>query len=113
MGLGAGFLAAPDAALIRSAMGASHVFLPSPGVPEAHPAFAIAAELETPIASEFDLARWWDDRPIAAITGTDGKTTVTMLTVAMIHKLLLSRMTYQNQLLMLLHPMLAFRCCHT
>ena len=84
MGLGAGFLAAPDAALIRSAMGASHVFLPSPGVPEAHPAFAIAAELETPIASEFDLARWWDDRPIAAITGTDGKTTVTMLTVAML-----------------------------
>jgi UDP-N-acetylmuramoylalanine--D-glutamate ligase len=84
MGLGAGFLAAPDAALIRSAMGASHVFLPSPGVPEAHPAFGIAAELETPIASEFDLARWWDDRPIAAITGTDGKTTVTMLTVAML-----------------------------
>ncbi len=84
MGLGAGFLAAPDSDVITSAMRASHVFLPSPGVPEQHPAFAIAADVDTPIISEFDLARWWDDRPIAAITGTDGKTTVTMLTVAML-----------------------------
>ena len=51
MGLGAGFLAAPDAALIRSAMGASHVFLPSPGVPEAHPAFAIAAGVPARVVS--------------------------------------------------------------
>ena len=28
-------------------------------------------------ASEFDLARIWDSRPLAAITGTSGKTTVT------------------------------------
>ncbi len=32
-----------------------------------------------PILSEFDLAGWWDDRPVLAITGTDGKTTVTTL----------------------------------
>ena len=49
MGLGAGFLAAPDSDVITSAMRASHVFLPSPGVPEQHPAFAIAAEGDTPI----------------------------------------------------------------
>jgi UDP-N-acetylmuramoylalanine--D-glutamate ligase len=29
--------------------------------------------------SEFDLAAWWEDRPLLAITGTDGKTTVTTL----------------------------------
>jgi UDP-N-acetylmuramoylalanine--D-glutamate ligase len=31
------------------------------------------------VLSEFDLAAAWDDRPIAAITGTNGKTTVTEL----------------------------------
>ncbi|MEZ5228032.1 MAG: Mur ligase family protein [Acidimicrobiales bacterium] len=33
----------------------------------------------SPIRNEFDLARLWDDRPIVTITGTNGKTTVTML----------------------------------
>lgn len=59
-------------------------FLPSPGVPEHHPAFAEAAAAGVPTISEFDLARWWDDRPIISITGTDGKTSVTLLTVAML-----------------------------
>ena len=34
--------------------------------------------------SELDLASRWDDRPIVAITGTDGKTTVTTLVTAML-----------------------------
>ena len=29
--------------------------------------------------SEFDLAARWDDRPIVAVTATDGKTTVVTL----------------------------------
>ena len=66
------------------AITAAAAFLPSPGVPESHPAFAEAAAAEVPVLSEFDLARWWDHRPIAAITGTDGKTSVTLLTVAML-----------------------------
>ena len=33
---------------------------------------------------EFDLAQAWDDRPIVAITGTNGKTTVTTLVVDML-----------------------------
>lgn len=60
-------------------------FIPSPGVPESHPAFAIVADRGLRTLSEFDLARFWDDRPIAAITGTDGKTSVTLLTVAMLN----------------------------
>ena len=37
----------------------------------------LAAAAGVPVLSEFDLAARWDDRPIVAITGTDGKTTVT------------------------------------
>ena len=58
--------------------------LPSPGVPDHHPVFALAAAAGVPVLSEFDLAARWDDRPIVAITGTDGKTTVTELTRAML-----------------------------
>ncbi len=60
------------------------LFVPSPGIPEHHVAFAAAAHSSVRKVSEFDVARWYDDRPIAAITGTDGKTSVTMLTVAML-----------------------------
>ena len=53
---------------------------PTPGLPERHPVFA--APPATPgcrCCSEFDLAAAWDDRPVVAITGTNGKTTVTTL----------------------------------
>ena len=59
-------------------------FVPSPGVPESHVAFAAARSAGIRRISEFDIASWFDDRPIVAITGTDGKTSVTMLTVAML-----------------------------
>lgn len=57
--------------------------LPTPGLPEAHPVFAAAADAGVTILSEFDLARRWDDRPVLAVTGTDGKTTVTTIVTAM------------------------------
>jgi UDP-N-acetylmuramoylalanine--D-glutamate ligase len=60
------------------------ILLPTPGLPEAHPVFAVAAAAGVPIESEFDLADRWDTRPIVAITGTDGKTTVTTLVTAML-----------------------------
>lgn len=58
--------------------------IPSPGVPETHPLFTIAAEAGVAIESEFDLADRWDSRPIVAITATDGKTTVTSMVTAML-----------------------------
>lgn len=61
-------------------------FVPSPGVPEHHVAFEAAKAGQVRIISEFDIAGWFDDRPIAAITGTDGKTSVTMLTVDMLNE---------------------------
>ncbi len=54
---------------------------PSPGLPEHHPVFAIAHDLGMKVVSEFDLAAAWDQRPIVAITGTNGKTTVVELAV--------------------------------
>jgi UDP-N-acetylmuramoylalanine--D-glutamate ligase len=73
---------APEAlaALVREA----GAVVPSPGVPDSHPVFAAATRAEVPIRSEFDLARRWDDRPLVAITGTNGKTTVTELTRLML-----------------------------
>jgi UDP-N-acetylmuramoylalanine--D-glutamate ligase len=55
--------------------------VPAPGLSEEHHAFGAATEAGRPVVSEFDLAAAWDDRPIAAITGTNGKTTVVELCV--------------------------------
>jgi UDP-N-acetylmuramoylalanine--D-glutamate ligase len=58
--------------------------VPSPGIPESHPIFEVADAEGVAIESEFDLADRWDSRPIVAITGTDGKTTVTTMVTAML-----------------------------
>ncbi len=53
--------------------------VPSPGLSENHPVFGAASLLSTPIRSELDLAGEWDSRRLAAVTGTNGKTTVTTM----------------------------------
>lgn len=58
--------------------------LPSPGIPESHPVFAAAAAAGVAVRSELDLAAAWDSRPVALITGTNGKTTVTSLVTEML-----------------------------
>ncbi|MDW3179718.1 MAG: UDP-N-acetylmuramoyl-L-alanine--D-glutamate ligase [Acidimicrobiia bacterium] len=82
--LGVDLIESPDQETLEAALTGAAAFIPSPGVPESHAAFGIAAAHQIPTISEFDMARWWDDRPIAAVTGTDGKTSVTLLTVAML-----------------------------
>ena len=82
---GCELIEAPSTSELRDVFVGAAAFIPSPGVPESHPAFALAREHNTRTLSEFDLANWWDDRPVAAITGTDGKTSVTLLTVAMLN----------------------------
>lgn len=69
-----------DGHLDASAM--ADLIVPTPGLPEGHPAFAVADAAGTPVVSEFDLAAVWDDRPVLAITGTNGKTTSVELAVA-------------------------------
>jgi len=67
-----------DDELAKLVAGADRL-VPSPGVPDRHPVFSHAADHAVEIWSEFDLASSWDDRPVLAITGTDGKTTVTTM----------------------------------
>ncbi len=60
---------------------------PAPGIPETHPVVAGARRHDVELVSEIELAYRWEQerpggpRPILAITGTDGKTTTTLLTV--------------------------------
>jgi UDP-N-acetylmuramoylalanine--D-glutamate ligase len=75
---------APDVASYERLIGDVDVVIPSPGVGDVHVAFDLARRAGIPVRSEFDLAAEWDDRPLLAITGTDGKTTVTTLTTAML-----------------------------
>jgi UDP-N-acetylmuramoylalanine--D-glutamate ligase len=66
------------------------VVVPAPGVPETHRLFRIAAAAGRPVRSEIELAYRWEQerpggaRPMLAVTGTDGKTTTTLLAVAML-----------------------------
>ncbi len=75
--LGGRMIGAPTTDQLAAALATVEVMLPTPGLPEAHEAFAKACELGLEICSEFDLAREWDHRPLLAVTGTNGKTTVT------------------------------------
>lgn len=70
------------------------VLAPAPGIPETHAVIRAAFAAGVPVRSEIELAYRWErdraaaagtrPRPILAITGTDGKTTTTELTVAIL-----------------------------
>jgi UDP-N-acetylmuramoylalanine--D-glutamate ligase len=75
--IGVELVEAPSEAELEAILAKATVLLPSPGVPDHHPGFELAARLGVVVRSELDLARLWDQRPLVAITGTNGKTTVT------------------------------------
>jgi UDP-N-acetylmuramoylalanine--D-glutamate ligase len=78
-------LASPEPSELAALVAATDVVVPSPGVPFAHPALEAARRRTTPIWSEFELAaRWAPDLPLVAVTGTNGKTTVTTMVAAML-----------------------------
>ena len=68
------------AALVRSA----GLVVPSPGVPPSHSVFGLARGAGTGVVGEIELASRWTDRALVAITGTNGKTTVTGLVTDML-----------------------------
>jgi UDP-N-acetylmuramoylalanine--D-glutamate ligase len=88
--LGVELVEQPDADHLRRLVAASELVVPAPGVPETHPLFAMAAAAGTPVESELELAYRWEQerpggpRPMLAVTGTDGKTTTTLLARAML-----------------------------
>jgi UDP-N-acetylmuramoylalanine--D-glutamate ligase len=53
-------------------------------VPAGHPVFLAARRLGVQVWSEFELAARWSSVPLVAITGTNGKTTVTTLVTEML-----------------------------
>jgi len=53
--------------------------IPSPGVPPANPILAEALRRKVPVLSEIEVAWRFLETPIVAVTGTNGKTTVTTL----------------------------------
>ena len=80
--LGLDLEVAPDRRCLVELVRSVGTVIPTPGMPEHHPVLAAARSRDVPTASEFDLAGAWDSRPIAAVTGTSGKTTVTEMIVA-------------------------------
>jgi UDP-N-acetylmuramoylalanine--D-glutamate ligase len=76
---GVDLVEAPDQATIERLVAGSDRVIPTPGLPDHHLSLRAARALGARIQSEFDLAAMWDQRPIVAVTGTDGKTTVTTM----------------------------------
>jgi UDP-N-acetylmuramoylalanine--D-glutamate ligase len=58
--------------------------VPSPGVRPDHPALVAARAQRVPVRSEIELAAARIDASVVAVTGTNGKTTVTALITAML-----------------------------
>jgi UDP-N-acetylmuramoylalanine--D-glutamate ligase len=86
---GARVLERPGGDAVRALVARADLVVPSPGVHLDHPALVAAREHGVRLRSEVDLAverlRRRDDAPrIVAVTGTNGKTTVTTLVAAMV-----------------------------
>lgn len=85
--LGVEFVGQPDEAELRRLVGSSTIVSPAPGIPETHSIVGIAASVGVALRSEIDLAYEWEQsrpggpRPMLTVTGTDGKTTTTLLAV--------------------------------
>lgn len=70
---------APGRERLAALVTGSDLVVPSPGLPESHPVFEVARAHDRPVVGELDLAAVWDERPVVAVTGTNGKTTVVEL----------------------------------
>ncbi|MEP7111998.1 MAG: UDP-N-acetylmuramoyl-L-alanine--D-glutamate ligase [Ilumatobacteraceae bacterium] len=88
--VGAELVGSPDAAVLDKLLAMADMVCPAPGVAETHPVIVAATRHGKPIRTEIDLAYEWEQqrsggpRPMLAVTGTDGKTTTTMMAAAML-----------------------------
>jgi len=84
--LGVTLIESPTAVEIAALVAGADMVCPAPGVPETHSVVLAALAAGTPLRTEIDLAYEWEQqrpggpRPMLAVTGTDGKTTTTLLT---------------------------------
>lgn len=77
---------APSGVAPSELVAAHDLVVPSPGVPPGHPLLAAARAAGIPVRSEVDVAAELLRVPLIAVTGTNGKTTVTMLVTAMLER---------------------------
>ncbi len=88
--LGVELLDRPDADTLAEVISGCELVSPAPGVPETHAVVSAARDAGVELVSEIELAHRWEQdrpggpRPMLAITGTDGKTTTTLLAVEML-----------------------------
>lgn len=78
---------APDGVEVLSELPSTltvDLVVPSPGVPESHPVYALAEQSGVEVVSEIELAWRAAAMPVVAVTGTNGKTTVTTMIAAML-----------------------------
>lgn len=77
----------PDASALAARVKGASMVVPSPGVPVSHPVFTAASTAGVPVRSEIELGYELCARAgktLVAITGTNGKTTVTTLVTAIL-----------------------------
>ena len=88
--LGVELLHAPNDATLGELVATCDLVSPAPGIPETHRVVIAALAAGVEVVSEIELAYRWEQqrpggpRPMLAITGTDGKTTTTLMTVEML-----------------------------
>jgi UDP-N-acetylmuramoylalanine--D-glutamate ligase len=82
--LGAQVVPAPPPEGWPELVAGSALVVPSPGVRPAHPVWAAAAAAGVPVRGDVDLGVELAPMPVVAVTGTNGKTTVTTLVAAML-----------------------------
>ena len=87
--LGARFVLKPDAQQLQEIIGQVDQVSPAPGVPEEHQVIKFSKTQNKFIASEIELAYQLEQlapnpRPMVAVTGTDGKTTTTLMAAAIL-----------------------------
>jgi UDP-N-acetylmuramoylalanine--D-glutamate ligase len=72
----------PDRRILGALVEDADLVVVSPGVRPSHDVFSLGAKEK--VVSEIELASWMTRKPIVAITGTNGKTTVVKLVDAML-----------------------------
>jgi UDP-N-acetylmuramoylalanine--D-glutamate ligase len=82
--VGAQLVEAPTDAHIAELVAGVDLVVPSPLVRPEHPAIVAAGALGVAVRSEIDVAAERTRMPIVAVTGTNGKTTVTTMIAAML-----------------------------